>query len=193
MDEKHSVWVGSLSLNTKEDVLSDVFGKFGPVKSVVIVKDEQGKSKKFGYVNYYNREVAECAAHVMDGYELSNQTIKTKGPVELQKSRSESKSLSSGFGKKEYRMFTDCLFFIDGRECTWKSGQVYTCSVIIGLLHLISASHSHCLIPEGFHTKHFPYRGGGGVFPGGCKHFFKGGISKKISKGRLGTKGTEQF
>ncbi|XP_028415936.1 meiosis regulator and mRNA stability factor 1-like [Dendronephthya gigantea] len=119
MEDKFSVWIGSLSLQCKEQTLSDYFGKFGPVKSVVICRDELGKSKQFGYVNFYNREIAECAATVMDGCELLGQTIKTKGPSELQKLRNEQNIAS----KKDYRMFTDCLFFIDGRQCTWRYGE----------------------------------------------------------------------
>ena len=116
MDEKFSVWVGSLSSNVKEETLSDFCGKFGPVKSVVIPKDDLGKSRQFGFVSYYSREIAECAATVMDGCELLGQAIKTKGPSELERTRSEP--------RKDYRMFTDCLFFINGRNCTWKIGQV---------------------------------------------------------------------
>ncbi len=120
MEDKFSVWVGSLSLQCKEETLSEFFGKFGPLKSVVICRDELGKTKQFGYANYYSREVAECAATVMDGCKLLGQAIKTKGPSELQKLRNE-KNIGS---RKDYRMYTDCLFFIDGRECTWKTGEV---------------------------------------------------------------------
>ena len=123
MEENHSVWVRSLSLSAKEDILSDLFGKFDPVKSVVMIRDEHGKSKQFGYVSYYNREGAECAAHVMDGFKVLNQAIKTKGPSELQKLKPENKVVHS-VGKKDYRIFTDCLFFIEGRDCTWKCGEV---------------------------------------------------------------------
>jgi RNA recognition motif-containing protein len=120
MDDKFSVWVGSLSLQCKEETLSDFFGKFGPLKSVVICRDELGKSKQFGFVNYYSREIAQCAATVMDGCKLLGQAIKTKVPSELQELRNE-QNIGAG---KDYRVFTDCLFFINGRECTWNTGQV---------------------------------------------------------------------
>ena len=120
MEEKFSVWVGSLSLQCQEETLSDFFGKFGPLKSVVICRDELGKSKQFGYVNYFSCEIAECAATVMDNCKILGQAIKTKGPNELQKLKNEQNNGT----RREYRMYTDCLFFIDGRECTWKIGQV---------------------------------------------------------------------
>ena len=121
MEDEFSVWVGSLSLQCQEETLSDFFGKFGPLKSVEICRDELGKSKQYGYVNYFQLEVAQCAATVMDGCKLLGQAIKTKGPNELQKFKNEQNTGA----KKEYRMFTDCLFYIDGRECTWNLGQVF--------------------------------------------------------------------
>ena len=136
MNDHFSVWVGSLSLQCKEDTLSDFFGKFGPLKSVVVCRDELGKSRQFGFVNYYSREIAECAATVMDGCKLLGQAIKTKGPNELEKRKNE----QNGGTKKDCRMYTDCLFFIDGRECTWRCGEVcimyYPSCAIADVLHL---------------------------------------------------------
>ncbi|XP_046855493.1 meiosis regulator and mRNA stability factor 1-like isoform X2 [Xenia sp. Carnegie-2017] len=119
MEDKCSVWVGSLPLKCKEETLSEYFGKFGPLKSVVVCRDELGKSKRFGYVNYFGREIAECAASVMDGFQLFNQSIKTKGPNELE----ALKNVQNTSAKTDYRSITDCLYFVDGRQCTWKEGE----------------------------------------------------------------------
>ena len=117
MDDQFSVWVGSLSLQCKEETLSDFFGKFGPLKDVIVCRDELGKSRQFGYVNYYSREIAECAATVTNGCKLLGEAIVTKGPSELEKLRGKENIDST----KDYRMYADCLFFIDGRECTLKN------------------------------------------------------------------------
>lgn len=127
MEDKCSVWVGSLPLNCKEETLSEYFGKFGPLKSVVVCRDELGKSKRFGYVNYFGREIAQCAASVMDGFQLFNQSIKTKGPNELE----ALKNVQNTAAKTDYRSITDCLYFVDGRQCTWKEGEVGKTNFVI--------------------------------------------------------------
>ncbi len=79
----YSVWVGSLSEVTDKNALMAQFRKFGPLHSVKVIRDEAGKSKLHGYVNYHNQEVAEVAAREMNGAEICGRKVKTRGPTEL--------------------------------------------------------------------------------------------------------------
>ena len=69
-----------------------------------------GRSKSLGYVNFLKKERAENAARKMAGYLLNGQTIQTKGPTKL---------ISEGYLKQaiDYRPYTDCAFFMEGKEC----------------------------------------------------------------------------
>ena len=118
----YPVWIGSLSADTEEITLIPHFKKFGPIKDLVIMRDEKtGKSKQFGYVNYYNKEVAEMAAKDMNGVSVLGKKIKTKGPSELDSYYSPNSRLNE---KRDNRALTDCVYFMEGKNCSQKHGQV---------------------------------------------------------------------
>ena len=115
-----SVWLGSLDEQVDEQTLKNIFSKFGPVRSVYVAREGDGKSKGCGYVNYFNREVADTAALAMNGCKMFGSDIKTKGPSEH-----ESKTELSDLGeRKDYRPLTDCVFFMESKECAPKNGEV---------------------------------------------------------------------
>ena len=121
------VWVGGLSLDVKESVLHNLFYKFGPIKNIVILKDERGRSKQCGFVNFLSQEVAELAAKKLDGCQVLGQAIKTKGPLELlstKRSTAFVPSTAANLDKKDYRPLTDCPYFVENRECFPKPGEV---------------------------------------------------------------------
>ena len=111
------MWVGSLRVSVKEADLHDAFVKFGTVLSCKVMHDEEGWSRKFGYVNYSSAEDAEWAARNMNGKELHKATIKTKGPRMLEE---EGHTKAPGV---DYRPLTDCKFFVRSSMCT-KGGEV---------------------------------------------------------------------
>lgn len=120
------VWVGNLSLDVRELNLQSLFYKFGPIKSVVILKDNFGKSNKCGFVNFLSQEVAEYASVKMDGREVMGQAIKTKGPRELLATGKSTALMPvlENAEKRNYKALTDCVFYMGGRECCPKSGEV---------------------------------------------------------------------
>ena len=123
--ESYPVWVGSLAGNVNEAVLNTYFKKFGPMRSVIVMRDkETQKSKQFGYINYYNREVAEVAAKEMNGREICGKKIKTKGPKTLTPYSPPQTPCPTM--KKDFRPLIDCNFYIKDGECTPKEGQVIT-------------------------------------------------------------------
>lgn len=135
------VWVGGLSLEVKENVLHNLFYKFGPIKSIMILKDECGRSKQCGFVNFLSQEVAELAAKKLDGCQVLGQAIKTKGPLELLstgRSTTFVPSTAANVEKKDYRPLTDCPFFVENRECFPKPGEVRkltkTCAQVMKII-----------------------------------------------------------
>ena len=121
------VWVGGLSVDAKENVLYDLFSKFGPIKNVVILRDDSGKSKQCGFVNFLVKAAAEAAASTMEGSVVMGQTIRTLGPANLLASGKNTTFLNASTGiavKRDYRLLTDCVFFMDSRECLPKNGEV---------------------------------------------------------------------
>ncbi|KAK6125149.1 hypothetical protein DH2020_041115 [Rehmannia glutinosa] len=61
-----SLFVKNLDETITEDILKDKFSEHGKVTSVVIIKDDKGKSKGFGFVNFDSHEAAKNAMEVMN-------------------------------------------------------------------------------------------------------------------------------
>ncbi|MCI4386465.1 hypothetical protein PGIGA_G00062640 [Pangasianodon gigas] len=60
-------------MNNKE--LKDIFSKFGPVVSVRVMTDENGKSRRFGFVRFERHEDAQRAVDEMNGKELNGKKV----------------------------------------------------------------------------------------------------------------------
>nr|WDD38965.1 polyadenylate-binding protein 2 [Fagopyrum tataricum] len=69
----NNVYVKNLAEVTTEEDLKNIFGEFGTTTSVVIMRDGDGKSKGFGFVNY---ESADDAARAVDA--LNGKTVDDK-------------------------------------------------------------------------------------------------------------------
>lgn len=66
--EKFSnVFVKNLSESTTEEDLLNVFGKFGQITSSVVMRDDDGRSKCFGFVNFSNPDAAAQAIQELNG------------------------------------------------------------------------------------------------------------------------------
>ncbi|KAL5220036.1 hypothetical protein ABZP36_024749 [Zizania latifolia] len=63
----NNVFVKNLSESTTEDNLKENFDKFGPITSVVVMRDGDGKSKCFGFVNFENPDDAARAVEDLNG------------------------------------------------------------------------------------------------------------------------------
>lgn len=114
----YPVWVGSLDDSVDEALLRSAFVHFGKLHSVVVQRDEFGRSKCFGYVNFTSPIVAERAAGIMNARSIAGKKIKTKGPQLLQ---TEGYFVSGG---KDYRPLTDCRFFMKRGRCKRKKKNV---------------------------------------------------------------------
>lgn len=70
------LYVGSLSYETTEDSLKDLFSGAGSVESAAVIKDKiSGRSKGFGFVEMSTEDEAKKAIEMFDGKELDGRTI----------------------------------------------------------------------------------------------------------------------
>ncbi|XP_043712091.1 polyadenylate-binding protein 8-like isoform X2 [Telopea speciosissima] len=63
----NNVYVKNLSETTTEEDLKKSFGEYGPITSVVVMRDADGKSKCFGFVNFENADDAAEAVESLNG------------------------------------------------------------------------------------------------------------------------------
>ena len=65
------IYVGSLSFDTTEDTLKDLFSQAGAVDSASIIMDKfSGRSKGFGFIEMSSDEEAKKAIEMFNGKEL---------------------------------------------------------------------------------------------------------------------------
>ena len=80
-NDDNSVYVGNLSFRTTEMVLGRHFEKFGDIKDVRIVEDENERSRGFGYVEFEDAQFVEKALEA-DSTDLDGRKIRV---AEVQK------------------------------------------------------------------------------------------------------------
>lgn len=72
-----TIYVGNLPYKTTEEELQAVFGLYGEIDSIKIIKDTfNGKSKGFGFIQMPVGAEAEAAIKDLDGAELGNRMLK---------------------------------------------------------------------------------------------------------------------
>ncbi|KAK4477027.1 hypothetical protein RD792_016229 [Penstemon davidsonii] len=67
-----NVFVKNLSESTTEEDLKKVFGEYGSITSTVVIRNEDGASKCFGFVNFENAEDAARAVESLNGHEFDS-------------------------------------------------------------------------------------------------------------------------
>jgi len=70
-----NVYVKDLSPEIKEEDLPNHFGQFGQIKSAVIMRDEEGKSKGFAFINSDTADAAGKCVDEMNGKEVNGKTV----------------------------------------------------------------------------------------------------------------------
>ena len=72
----NKLYVGSLSYNTTEDELKELFSQAGTVNSATIITDKfSGRSKGFGFVEMSNEEEAQKAIEMFNDKELDGRKL----------------------------------------------------------------------------------------------------------------------
>ena len=70
------LYVGNLPFGTTEDQLKELFGRFGDIASIIIMKDKfTGRSRGFGFVEMVAQEAATEAVAQVNGTELDGRKI----------------------------------------------------------------------------------------------------------------------
>merc|ERR1712238_634247 len=70
-----NVYVKNINEEYDEARLNDMFGKYGKISSVKIMKSEDGKSKGFGFVSFESPEEAMTACDELNGQDLDGKTV----------------------------------------------------------------------------------------------------------------------
>lgn len=71
-----NVFVKNFGDHLDKEKLDNLFSKFGPISSSIVMQDSDGKSKGFGFVSFEYPENAERAVMEMNDYELPNTDCK---------------------------------------------------------------------------------------------------------------------
>jgi len=90
-----NVYVKNLDEKVTDAELSTMFSKYGPITSAVVQKDEEGKSKGFGFVNFENHQDAQKAVEAL------NETEQAEGKI-LYVARAQKKSEREEELRKQY-------------------------------------------------------------------------------------------
>jgi len=70
-----NIFVKNMGKEMTEEKFRNTFSKFGTITSLYLSKDENGKSKGFGFINYEKHEQAQRAAETMNQQLLEGQTV----------------------------------------------------------------------------------------------------------------------
>ncbi|XP_045913310.1 embryonic polyadenylate-binding protein A-like isoform X7 [Micropterus dolomieu] len=70
-----NVYIKNFGEDYTDEKLKEVFSVFGRTLSVRVMKDERGRSRGFGFVNYANHEDAQKAVDEMNGKDINGKII----------------------------------------------------------------------------------------------------------------------
>lgn len=71
----NNVYVKNLSESKTDDELKKIFGEYGPITSAVVMRDADGKSKCFGFVNFENPDDAARAVDALNGKKFDDKEL----------------------------------------------------------------------------------------------------------------------
>ncbi len=102
----NKLYVGSLSFDTVEDSLKDLFSQAGTVASASIIIDKfSGRSKGFGFVEMSSEEEAKKAIEMFNGKELDGRNIivdEAKPMVKKPFKKFDNRGDSGGFDRRRF-------------------------------------------------------------------------------------------
>ncbi|CAD5121358.1 DgyrCDS9880 [Dimorphilus gyrociliatus] len=91
-DNKHSVFIGALPFDVKEETVRDTFQDCGQILNVRIIRDRKtGMGKGFGYILFNDKSSVELALK-LDGSDCQGRKIRVQRAVKKQKEASKSKT-----------------------------------------------------------------------------------------------------
>eukprot|EP01095_Lingulamoeba_sp_RSL-Kostka_P017668 TRINITY_DN9339_c1_g1_i4.p1 TRINITY_DN9339_c1_g1~~TRINITY_DN9339_c1_g1_i4.p1 ORF type:complete len:457 (+),score=201.49 TRINITY_DN9339_c1_g1_i4:347-1717(+) len=75
-ENSRSLYVGNLSQKVSDGLLYEVFSTIGPVESCKIIKDKNGESAGYGFVDFYTSDYAKAAMQTLNGKKIYLKEIK---------------------------------------------------------------------------------------------------------------------
>lgn len=70
------LYVGSLHQNISEEMLQPIFDPFGPIDAIVLARDETGRSKGYGFIQFSNADDGKKAIEQLNNFDLAGRPIK---------------------------------------------------------------------------------------------------------------------
>nr|AAB81555.1 Rbm [Mus musculus] len=78
-DQPGKIFIGGLNIKTRQKTLQEIFGRFGPVARVILMRDrETKKSRGFAFLTFRRPADAKNAVKEMNGVILDGKRIKVK-------------------------------------------------------------------------------------------------------------------
>ncbi|GFY97101.1 poly(A) binding protein 6 [Actinidia rufa] len=94
-----NLYVKNFGEDVTEDTLREKFSEFGKVRNVLVMKDAEGKSKGFGFVNFESHEEAKTAVEALNGAVI--------GSEKLFVGKAQKKAERKELLKREYKEMTN--------------------------------------------------------------------------------------
>lgn len=76
------LYIGSLHVNINEEMLKGIFEPFGNIDEIVLCKDDFGRSKGYGHIQFTHADEAKKAMEQLNNFELANRPIKVAPFIE---------------------------------------------------------------------------------------------------------------
>jgi len=100
-DTSKKIFVGGLSRDTSDDNFNGYFSQFGKVTDFIVIKDQGGVSKGFGFVTFDSEEGVDRAVNNQGGHTIDRKTVEVKRAVP----RGDAGSGDKGSSEKSTKMF----------------------------------------------------------------------------------------
>jgi len=74
----YKMYVGNISFKCTEDDLEELFGEYGPVGDVSMVRDSDGRLRGFGFITMRNKADGEKCLEELDGADLKGRNLNVR-------------------------------------------------------------------------------------------------------------------
>lgn len=99
-----TLYIGNLSFYTTEEQLYEFFGKFGPIKRVIMGLDRLTKTPcGFAFVEYFCRPDAVDCKRMIEGLKLDDRFVRADWDYGFREGRQYGRGKSGGQVRDEYR------------------------------------------------------------------------------------------
>lgn len=69
------LFVGNINWNASKEDLETIFGEYGELEEAILIKDDNGRSKGFGFITFINDDNALKAAAELNGFQIDGRPL----------------------------------------------------------------------------------------------------------------------